>query len=196
MMKSSELLLLFVERADAGTTQEPIRTPSCRHLPGARPRRAADSGRARRHQHRHAERADGGLGSFYSHFAGEPDLFDAAVADALEEYAQAVAERPHGVDDPAERLAGGVRLSARMAESYPEIMQILCHSRLGRICAGDGLAPRAKRDAEEGMAAGRFTVVDPVIALAVLNGSLLALLELWCNRPGPTAATPPARWPR
>ncbi|MFH8735902.1 hypothetical protein [Streptomyces sp. NPDC017964] len=38
-----------------------------------------------------------------------------------------------------------------------------------------------KRDVEEGMAAGRFTVVDPVIALTVLNGSLLVLLELWCN---------------
>ncbi|MET7608275.1 hypothetical protein [Streptomyces avermitilis] len=41
-----------------------------------------------------------------------------------------------------------------MAASYPEIMQILCQSQLGRICAGDGLAPRAKRDVEEGMAAG------------------------------------------
>ncbi|MEU9289243.1 TetR/AcrR family transcriptional regulator [Streptomyces sp. NPDC048275] len=92
-----------------------------------------------------------GLGSFYNHFTGKPDLFDAAVADALEEYAQAVDERLHGVDDPAERLAGGVRLSARMAESYPEIMQILFHSELGRICAGDGLAPRAKRDVEQGM---------------------------------------------
>lgn len=33
------------------------------------------------------------------------------------------------------------------------------------------------------MAAGRFAVVDPVIALTVLNGSLLVLLELWCNQP-------------
>ncbi|WP_328758644.1 hypothetical protein [Streptomyces sp. NBC_00271] len=83
------------------------------------------------------------------------------MADVLEEYAQAVDERLHGVVDPAERLAGGVRLSARMAESYPEIMRILCHGRrLGRICAGDGLAPRAKCDVEEGMAAGRFTVVE------------------------------------
>ncbi|MFJ5270847.1 TetR/AcrR family transcriptional regulator [Streptomyces sp. NPDC088358] len=133
--------------------------------------------------HAIAERADVGLGSFYNHFTGKPDLFDVAVADALEEYAQAVDQRLHGVEDPAERLAGGVRLSVRMAESYPEIMQMLCHSQLGRICAGDGLAPRAKRDVEEGMAAGRFTVVDPVIALTVLNGSLLALLELWCKRP-------------
>lgn len=82
------------------------------------------------------------------------------MADALEECAQAVDERLHGVVDPAERLAGGVRLSARMAESCPEIMRILCDGRLGRICAGDGLAPRAKRDVEEGMAAGRFTVVE------------------------------------
>ncbi|WP_327239130.1 hypothetical protein [Streptomyces sp. NBC_01318] len=91
--------------------------------------------------------------------------------DALEEYAQAVDERLHGVDDPAERLAEGVRLSACMAESYPEIMQILCHSELGRICAGDGLTPCAKRGGERGMAAGRFTVVDPVIAQTALNAA-------------------------
>jgi AcrR family transcriptional regulator len=130
-----------------------------------------------------AERADVGFGSFYNHFTCKPDLFDAAVADAIEEYAQAVDERLHGVDDPAERLAGGVRLSARMAGSHPEIVRILCHSELGRIYAGHGLAPRAKRDVEQGMASGRFTVVDPIIALTALNGSLLALLELWFNRP-------------
>ncbi len=143
----------------------------------------AQSGGAGASIHAIAERADVGLGSFYNHFTGKPDLFDAAVTDALEEYAQAVEERLHGIDDPAERLAGGLRLSARMAESYPEIMQILCHSELGRIYAGDGLAPRAKRDVEQGMAAGRFTAVDPAIALTALNGSLLALLELWCNQP-------------
>lgn len=131
-----------------------------------------------------AERADVGFGSFYNHFTCKPDLFDAAVADAIEEYAQAVDERLYGVDDPAERLAQGLRLSARMAESHPEIMRILCHSELGRICAGHGLAPCAKRDVEQGMASGRFTVVDPIIALTALNGSLLALLELWFNRPG------------
>jgi hypothetical protein len=54
---------------------------------------------------------------------------------------------------------------------------------LGRICAGHGLAPRAKRDMGQGMATGHFTVADPVIALTVVNGSLPALLELWFNRP-------------
>ncbi|MEU3856454.1 TetR/AcrR family transcriptional regulator [Streptomyces sp. NPDC028722] len=130
-----------------------------------------------------AERADVGFGSFYNHFTCKPDLFDAAVADALEEYAEAIDDRLHGVDDPVERLAGSMRLSARMAGSRPDIMRILCHSGLGRLCAGPGLAPRAKRDMEQGMAAGRFTAVDPVLALAALNGSLLALLQLWFTQP-------------
>ncbi|MGW1798749.1 TetR family transcriptional regulator [Streptomyces sp. NPDC001984] len=130
-----------------------------------------------------AERADVGFGSFYNHFGSKPDLFDAAVDDAMEEFAQVIDERLRGVDDPAERLAGGLRLSARLAESHPEIMRILCHSELGRICAGSGLAPRARRDVEQGSASGRFTVVDPVIALSALNGSLLALLELWFSKP-------------
>ncbi|MEU2491023.1 TetR/AcrR family transcriptional regulator [Streptomyces sp. NPDC007883] len=143
----------------------------------------AESGHTSASIHAIAERADVGFGSFYNHFTGKRDLFDAAVADALEEYGQAIDERLHGVDDPAERVAGGVRLSARMAESYPEIMRILCHSQLGRMCAGRGLAPRAQRDVAQGIASGRFTVADPVIALTALNGSLLALLELWFSRP-------------
>lgn len=130
-----------------------------------------------------AELADVGFGSFYNHFTGKPDLFDAAVADALEEFARAVDSHLYGVDDPAERLASGMRLSARMAGSHPEIMRILCHSELGRICAGRGLAPRARHDVEQGMTSGRFTVDDPMIALTALNGSLLALLQLWLYQP-------------
>ncbi|MFD3450734.1 TetR/AcrR family transcriptional regulator [Streptomyces sp. NPDC058691] len=130
-----------------------------------------------------AERADVGFGSFYNHFTCKLDLFEAAVDETLEEYAQAIDEGLRGLDDPAERLAGAVRLSARVAESHPEIMRILCHSALGRTYSCHGLAPRAKRDMEQGMASGRFTVIDPVIALMALNGSMLALLELWVSRP-------------
>ncbi|MER7812184.1 TetR/AcrR family transcriptional regulator [Streptomyces sp900116325] len=130
-----------------------------------------------------AELADVGFGSFYNHFTCKPDLFDAAVSDALEEYVLAIDERLYGLDDPAERLARGVRLSARLAGAHPEIMRILCHSGLGRIYTGHGLAPRARHDVEQGIASGRFTVADPVVVLVALNGSLLALLELWFTQP-------------
>ncbi|KUM75308.1 TetR/AcrR family transcriptional regulator [Streptomyces curacoi] len=130
-----------------------------------------------------AERADVGFGSFYNHFESKAELFDAAVQDALEEFGQTFDERLGGIDDPAELVAAGFRLSARMADSHPELMQVLRHRGLGHIHSDSGLAPRALRDLEIGVASGRFAIADPVAALTALGGSLLALLELRFARP-------------
>ncbi|UUU25802.1 TetR/AcrR family transcriptional regulator [Streptomyces sp. DSM 40750] len=130
-----------------------------------------------------AERADVGFGSFYNHFESKAELFDAAVLDALEELGQTFDDHLEGIDDPAELVAAGFRLSARLADSQPELMQILRHRGLGHIHSGLGLAPRALRDLEVGAASGRFTIADPTAALTALGGSLLALLELRFARP-------------
>ncbi|MFE7644263.1 TetR/AcrR family transcriptional regulator [Streptomyces phaeoluteigriseus] len=131
-----------------------------------------------------AERADVGFGSFYNHFASKAELFDAAVVDALEEFGQAIDERLRETDDPAELVAVGLRLSVRMVDSHPELMQVLRHRGLGHIHSDRGLAPRALRDLERGVAAGRFLAVDPTVALSALGGSLLSLVELRFARPG------------
>ena len=131
-----------------------------------------------------AERADVGFGSFYNHFESKADLFDAAVTDTLEEYGAAIDERLQGVEDPAERVAAGIRLSARMVESHPQIMQILRRRGLGHILSDRGLAPRARQDLERGTASGRFDPADPAIALCAMGGSLLALVELRFALPG------------
>ncbi|MEU2287019.1 TetR family transcriptional regulator [Streptomyces sp. NPDC013178] len=130
-----------------------------------------------------AERADVGFGSFYNHFESKTELFDAAVLDALEELGQAFDDHLTGIDDPAELVAAGFRLSARLADSRPELMQVLRHRGLGHIHSGSGLAPRAIRDLEVGIASRRFTVADPTVALTALGGCLLALLELRFARP-------------
>ncbi|MDN0200345.1 TetR/AcrR family transcriptional regulator [Streptomyces sp. S.PNR 29] len=130
-----------------------------------------------------AERADVGFGSFYNHFESKAELFDAAVVDALEEFGQAFDERLRDVDDPAELVAGGFRLSVRMADSHPELMQVLRHRGLGHLHSPRGLAPRALRDLDRGITSGRFSPVDPTVALAALGGSLLCLLELRFARP-------------
>ncbi|GEC03623.1 putative TetR-family transcriptional regulator [Streptomyces spinoverrucosus] len=130
-----------------------------------------------------ADRADVGFGSFYNHFESKAALFDEAVLDALDEYGRAIDERLEGIDDPAERVAFGVRLSAGMAETHPEIMRILRHRGLGHIHSDRGLSPRALGDLTTGAASGRFTFTDPEIALSALGGSLLALLDLRLTRP-------------
>ncbi|GAA3384089.1 MULTISPECIES: TetR/AcrR family transcriptional regulator [Streptomyces] len=130
-----------------------------------------------------AERADVGFGSFYNHFDSKTELFEAAVQDALEEYGQAFDDHLAGIDDPAELVATGFRLSARMAESHPELMQVLRRRGLGHIHADNGLTRRALRDLEVGMASGRFTAVDTAVALSALGGTLLSLVELRFARP-------------
>ena len=130
-----------------------------------------------------AERADVGFGSFYNHFESKTELFDAAVLDALEEFGQTFDDLLRGVDDPAELVSAGIRLSARMADFRPELMRVLRHRGLGHIHSDSGLAPRALRDLEAGVARGRFTVADPTVALTALGGSLLALVELRFARP-------------
>ncbi|MFI8823516.1 TetR/AcrR family transcriptional regulator [Streptomyces sp. NPDC053431] len=130
-----------------------------------------------------AERADVGFGSFYNHFDSKTELFEAAVQDALEEFGQTFDENLAGIDDPAELVATGFRLSARMAESHPELMQVLRRRGLGHIHSDNGLSRRARRDIEVGMASGRFTAVDPAVALSALGGTLLSLVELRFARP-------------
>ncbi|MFJ9721777.1 TetR/AcrR family transcriptional regulator [Streptomyces sp. NPDC101209] len=130
-----------------------------------------------------AERADVGFGSFYNHFESKTELFEAAVIDALEEFGQSFDERLSGLDDPAELVAAGFRLSARMADTRPELMQVLRRRGLGYIHSDNGLARRAVRDLEAGMASGRFTAVDPAVALSALGGTLLSLVELRFARP-------------
>lgn len=62
-------------------------------------------------------------------------------------------------------------------------MQVLRHRGLGPIHSESGLAARALRDLEVGIASGRFTIADPPAARTALGGSLLALLELRFARP-------------
>ena len=105
------------------------------------------------------------------------------MADALEEFGQAFDERPTGIDDPAELVAAGFRFSVRTVDSHPEPMQVLRRRGLRHIHSGQGLAPRALRDLQVGIASGRFLPFDPVVALTAMGGSLVSLVELRFTRP-------------
>ncbi|MEV7295926.1 TetR/AcrR family transcriptional regulator [Streptomyces microflavus] len=125
-----------------------------------------------------AERADVGFGTFYNHFETKEALFDAAVADALEEYGQLLDAATESIDDPAETVATSVRLALRLAVSHPEITGILRFRGLQHVHSGTGLGPRALRDMEVGRASGRFRVADAQVALSVVGGAVLGLIQL------------------
>ncbi|MER6205761.1 TetR/AcrR family transcriptional regulator [Streptomyces sp. NPDC001642] len=125
-----------------------------------------------------ADRADVGFGTFYNHFETKDALFDAAVADALEEYGQLLDAATADIEDPAETFAASVRLTLRLAASHPEITGILRFRGLQHVHSGTGLGPRALRDLEVGKASGRFDIKDAQVALGAVGGIVLALVQL------------------
>jgi AcrR family transcriptional regulator len=122
--------------------------------------------------------ADVGFGSFYNHFSSKAELFEAAVAEVLEQLGQLLDGLSSGVDDPAVAFAQSVRLTVRLAVARPETAQVLVRHGMAYIDAEAGLAPRALRDIEAGIAAGRFQVGNPRLALATTAGALLAVLHV------------------
>ncbi|MEJ2852456.1 MULTISPECIES: TetR/AcrR family transcriptional regulator [unclassified Saccharothrix] len=134
--------------------------------------------------------ADVGFGSFYNHFSSKSELFEAAVSEVLEELGQLLDELSSAVEDAAVAFAQSVRLTARLAVARPETAQVLVRHGMAYIDAREGLAPRALRDIEAGVASGRFRVGEPRLALATTAGALLAVLHVSLANPdGVTDAT-------
>lgn len=135
--------------------------------------------------------ADVGMGSFYNHFASKEELFEAAVADVLDAHGALLDRLTAALDDPAETFATAFRLTGRLFRQRPQESEILLANGLALLSSDRGLAPRALRDINEAVAAGRFQVEDPELALAMAGGALLglgALLRRDPERDGALAA--------
>ena len=127
--------------------------------------------------------ADVGMGSFYNHFESKEQLFDAAVAEVLDAHGALLDELTSSIDDPAETFACSYRSTGRMFRRRPQESQILLATGMTLLASQKGLAPRALRDIQEAKRAGRFTVDDPELALAMAGGALLGLGNLLRNQP-------------
>ncbi|MFY2861042.1 TetR/AcrR family transcriptional regulator [Mycobacterium sp. THU-M104] len=127
--------------------------------------------------------ADVGMGSFYNHFDSKEELFQAAVNEALDDLGAVLDKLSAEGEDPAETFARSFRLVGRMFWRRPETCKVLLNTGLKLISADRGLAPRALRDIEAGMRAGRFGVDDPALALAAAGGALMGLGQLLYDQP-------------
>lgn len=128
--------------------------------------------------------ADVGMGSFYNHFESREELFQAAVDDALEAHADLLDHLAETFDDPAEVFAQSFRLTGRLHRLMPELSKVLLAHGPALLTSDRGLAPRALRDIEQGVATGRFTVADPQVALMLAAGGVLALGQALHDDPG------------
>ena len=121
--------------------------------------------------------ADVGFGSFYNHFESKDALFEAAVEDVLEKYAVMLDAIVAGYEDPAEVFAVSFRMTGRLQRQLPDMVRVLLNEGVGILLRDQGLRPRAIRDIEAAVAAGRFDVEDSRLALVTVGGALLGLLS-------------------
>lgn len=69
--------------------------------------------------------ADVGMGSFYNHFSSKEELFEAAVADALDNLGALLDGVTASTKDPAEAFAVNFRLSGRLFRYRPQEAALL-----------------------------------------------------------------------
>jgi AcrR family transcriptional regulator len=127
--------------------------------------------------------ADVGMGSFYNHFESKEQLYQAAVADALDAHGALLDELTADLDDPAHVFAQSFRLTGRLHRRNPELSKVLLSNGLSLAVSDEGLAPRARRDIEAAVRAGRFHVRDPELAMVTVAGAALCLGQLLHDHP-------------
>jgi AcrR family transcriptional regulator len=127
--------------------------------------------------------ADVGMGSFYNHFDSKEELFQAAVEDALDAFGAALDQLTIGLDDPAQVFAQSFRLTGRLHRRQPDLSKVLLRNGLALAGSDKGLAPRARRDIENAVRAGRFTVRDLDLAMVVVAGASICLGQLLHDHP-------------
>jgi AcrR family transcriptional regulator len=127
--------------------------------------------------------ADVGMGSFYNYFESKEQLFATVVTDVLDAQGDLLDTLTASMDDPAERFACSYRICGRLFRRQPQESQVMLSIGLTLLSSDRGLAPRSRRDIAAASEAGRFTVGDPDVALAIAGGALLGLGQLLFDQP-------------
>ena len=127
--------------------------------------------------------ADVGMGSFYNHFQTREELFETALEEALDLHGAALDALCEQLDDPAQVFAQSFRLTGRLHRRDPILSKVLLNNGLQLARSDKGLAPRARRDIEAAVQAGRYSVADCELAMTVVSGAAICLGQLLHAQP-------------
>jgi AcrR family transcriptional regulator len=125
-----------------------------------------------------AQAANVARGTLYRNIGSMTDLFDRIVAEFSADLHQRVSESFAGIDDPAARLATGLRLWIRYAYENPTIGRFAVRFGLSEESLRAVMTGPPMRDINAGVAAGRYdlgSVSVDSIASMVLGATVSAM---------------------
>jgi AcrR family transcriptional regulator len=124
-----------------------------------------------------AEHADIAIGSFYNYFRTKDELLDALLEAELARQLGLLQRRQAQVADPAEKISIAHRHLVRAARTDPDWAWLLVRLEVPHRVAWAVLGRSASRDLREGIAAGRFEVANPRLALNASGGALIFVIH-------------------
>src|SRR6202030_4687321 len=122
-----------------------------------------------------AEEADIAVGSFYNYFSTKDELLAALLETLLTAQRRELESRQAQVGDPAEMISIAHRHLVGLAQSDPDLAWLMIRLEMSQHIARTVLWHSASSDLQAGIAAGRFDVESPHLALVASGGALLAV---------------------
>lgn len=113
-------------------------------------------------------------GTFYNHFTTNEELFTALAQAVSDEILMVVDPLVLRHEDPAVRLACGIRLSIGLVRRHPLLARFLVRGGLAALTAGSLTTETIPREVRAGLAAGRFSVTHERLAFDLILGSVMA----------------------
>lgn len=125
-------------------------------------------------------------GSLYNHFRTPEALLTAVATEAGDQLVAAVEPRVRSQDDPAMRVATGVRMTLRVALDFPVLAAFL--ARVGPAAVGPGTlaVESVARDLALGIERGRFGAIDLETGVDLVVGPVLLGFQRIANGSIPT----------
>jgi AcrR family transcriptional regulator len=122
--------------------------------------------------------ADVGFGSFYNHFESKEAIHAAVLHTMFESFGDALDGVTADHDDPAEIIAICVRHTIAYAGREPLWGRLLLREWHRPEGFSRGLGARLLRDIGRGIAGKRLSVGDPLIAMIVAGGTVMAAVAV------------------
>ena len=123
------------------------------------------------------ESADVGHGTFYLHFPTKSDVLRPIIDRLARRLHDQVDRVTQGEDDPAVRIAAGVRIALRAMARDPLWKCFVFHSGEPFLRLTEGLGSPPAVDARRGITTGRFRVGDLQTTVSFIDGALLGVLS-------------------
>ncbi len=121
-------------------------------------------------------RAEVSRGTFYNYFDNADDLLRAVADEVGTELMRAVAPIVEARDDPAERMAAGIRSWISLVERYPSLAAFFRRAGL-YILANEQVRTDLPRDLVAGMSSRRFTIEELELGFVLVSGTVLAAIN-------------------